>query len=304
MLERHHLAIVRAVVREGTLTRAADSLFLTQSALSHTIKKLERALGTRIWEKQGRRIRLTRAGQYLNQLAETMLTQFERGEEQLANFARGLRGSLRIGMECHPCYQWLLRAVRPYLRTWPDVDVDVRQQFQFNGIAALHAYEIDILITPDPVLSQGLSFVAVFPYEQMLVVHEKHPLAKAKRIMPQALADETLITYPVPPERLDIFQLFLKPAKRGVAYHKTIETTEILLEMITANRGVTALPGWLVRERAAHLPLVCRPFGRHGIHKHIHLGVREKDRDIDYIRGFVEQALGGDSSARVEADRA
>lgn len=291
MLERHHLAIIRAVVREGTLTRAAQALFLTQSALSHTIKKLERSLGTAIWEKRGRRIHLTRAGQYLHQLAETIVPQFERGEEQLANFARGLSGSLRIGMECHPCYQWLLRAVRPYLDAWPEVDVDVHQQFQFKGIAALHTYEIDILITPDPVLSEGLSFVPVFPYEQMLVIHQEHPLANESKITPEALAKETLITYPVPPERLDIFQLFLNPAKRGVAHHKTIETTEILLEMIAANRGITALPGWLVQERASHMPLVCRSLGTGGIHKHIHLGVREKDREIDYIRGFIEQAL-------------
>jgi len=61
-------------------------------------------------------------------------------------------------MECHPCYQWLLKIVSPYLRAWPDVDVDVRQKFQFGGIGALLAYEIDLLVTPDPVHRPGLVF--------------------------------------------------------------------------------------------------------------------------------------------------
>ena len=62
MLDRHHLAIIAAVMETGTLTNAADALHLTQPALSHTIKKLEDILGTPIWEKDGRRVRLTRAG--------------------------------------------------------------------------------------------------------------------------------------------------------------------------------------------------------------------------------------------------
>lgn len=289
MLERHHLEIIRAIVKHGTLTRAAESLFLTQSAVSHSMKKLEDLLGIPLWEKQGRQLVLTRAGSYLLQLSDMILPQFERGEEQLKGFANGKRGHLRIGMECHPCYQWLLKAVRPYLEQWQDVDVDVHQQFQFKGIAALYAYEIDILITPDPIFADHLLFQPVFPFEQVLVTHKDHPLAQKKWIEPEDLEKEILITYPVPIERLDIFELFLNPAQRSVAHHKTIETTEILLEMIAANRGVSALPSWLIYEKAAHLPLVCIPLGKEGIHKHIHVGIREKDADVDYIKGFIEQ---------------
>jgi DNA-binding transcriptional LysR family regulator len=47
----------------------------------------------------------------------------------MKQYAKGERGTLRIGMECHPCYQWLLKVVSPYLSRWPDVDVDVKQRF-------------------------------------------------------------------------------------------------------------------------------------------------------------------------------
>ena len=90
---------------------------------------------------------------------------------------RASAGTLRIGMECHPCYQWLLKVVSPYLARWPDVDVDVKQKFQFGGIGALFGYEIDLLVTPDPLYKPGLRFEPVFDYEQVLVVNREHPLA-------------------------------------------------------------------------------------------------------------------------------
>ena len=129
MLERSHLALIRAVVEHGTLTRAADALYLSQSALSHAARKLEEQVGTPLWVKEGRSLRLTQAGRFLHQLAQNLLPQFEHAENQLRHYAGGGQGLLRIGMECHPCYQWLLRVVKPYLAAWPRVDVDVKQKF-------------------------------------------------------------------------------------------------------------------------------------------------------------------------------
>src|SRR5699024_1015144 len=134
MIERSHLNILRQIERNGSLTAAAQSLHLSQSALSHSIKKLENQAGVRIWLREGRRIRLTAAGQYLLNAANRLLPQLERLDEAVSEFAAGEQGALRIGMECHPCYQWLLKVVRPFLAQWPGVDLDVLQQFQFGGM--------------------------------------------------------------------------------------------------------------------------------------------------------------------------
>src|SRR5699024_6497288 len=111
MIERIHLNILRQIEREGSLTAAAQSLHLTQSALSHAIKKLESQAGTTIWRREGRRIRLTPAGHYLLAEAERLLPQLDRIDSTLMDYAHGRYGSLRIGMECHPCYRWLLKVV-------------------------------------------------------------------------------------------------------------------------------------------------------------------------------------------------
>lgn len=290
MLERIHLSIVQQVEKQGSLTAAASVLNLTQSALSHSMKKLEQQLGTDVWLREGRNLRLTQAGHYLLVVANRVLPQLDQAESLLRQFSKGERGTLRIGMECHPCYQWLLKIVSPYLSAWPDVDVDVKQKFQFGGIGALFGYEIDLLVTPDPLYKPGLHFEPVFDYEQVLVVASDHPFAQQPYLKPAQLAGETLITYPVSPERLDIYTQFLAPAGIAPRRHKTIETTDIMLQMVASGRGVAALPRWLALEYTDKMDVVSVQLGRQGIAKQIHLGVRTQDLDTDYLQSFIQFA--------------
>ena len=303
MLERIHLAIIQEVEKQGSLTAAASELHLTQSALSHAMRKLEERLGTPVWLREGRSLRPTQAGRYLLAVANRVLPQLTLAEERVRQFANGERGTLRIGMECHPCYQWLLKVVAPYLARWPDVEVDVKQKFQFGGIGALFAHEIDLLVTPDPLYKPGLHFEPVFDYEQVLVVNREHPLAGAEYVKPQQLTGEVLITYPVALERLDVYALFLMPAGIAPRRHKTIETTDIMLQMVASGRGVAALPRWLVEEYAPKLDLVPVRLGRQGIAKRIFLGAREADVGVDYVKAFVEQARQAQARAKTTAGR-
>lgn len=290
MLERNHLEILRAVDQHGTLTKASEILCITQSALSHAIKKLEHQLGTPVWRKEGRTLRLTQAGHQLLGLSVRVLPQFENMESLLLQYAEGLRGTLRIGMECHPCYRWLLSIVSPYLNACPHVEVDVKQRFQFKGIGALLAYEVDVLITPDPTQHSELVFMPALPYEQVLVVNNEHPLANRASITPGDLTEEVLITYPVARDRLDIFNQFLTPKQQVPKQHKSMESTDIMMQMVAAGRGVASLPKWLVSEYAETLPVTSVRLGEKGIHKHIHIGARKQDVDIPYIVEFVKLA--------------
>ncbi|WP_336761809.1 LysR family transcriptional regulator [Asaia sp. VD9] len=289
-LDRDHLKIIDEVAREGSLTKAAARLNLTQPALSHAIRKLERALGVEIWRREGRKLVLTPAGTALLTLARRVLPQFTLAEERIRQVALGARGKLRIGMECHPCYQWLLRVVAPYLDLWPDVDVDVRQKFQFGGLGALLGHDIDLLVTPDPLYEEGLRFTPVFDYELVLVVGPDHPLRGQKWVSAEQIASETLITYPVPIERLDIYTQFLHPAGITPQAHRPIETTDIMLLMVAHGRGVAVLPRWLVEEHREQFSLHPVRLGEHGLAKQIFLGHREHDEAIAYLRAFIKLA--------------
>lgn len=290
MLDRQHLSILREIDRMGSLTAAAERLNVTQSALSHTIRKLEERYGVAMWEKDGRNLRLTEAGRYIVALAQRVLPQIERAENVLSDYRHGQRGSLKIGMECHPCHQWLMGVTKPYLVDWPDVDLALTTSFASDGVAALTGYEIDILITPDPIEAPGIRYLPVFDYELVLAVPTGHPLTQQDYAEPSDLLEETLFTYPVPQERLDVFTHFLSPVNCRPRHHRSIETTEMMLQLVAAGRGVSAIPNWLVCQQAATLGVHPIRIGKSGIQKSIHLGLRNGDEAVDFIAGFLETA--------------
>lgn len=290
MIERQHLIIIREIKRRGSLTAAAEALNVSQPALSHMIGKLEKRHAIKIWTKKGRGLRLTPSGEYLLGLAERMLPELDHAEKVLAEISKGRRGLMRIGMECHPCQEWLMRVVTPYLAGWPDVDIQLLSSFRFDGIAALSSYEIDLLVTPDPMNIPGLHFTPIFDYELMLAVHSDHHLARAGTVRAEDLIGETLITVPVSVERLDIFTRFLLPARCRPAQHIHAESIEMMLQLVAAGRCITVLPDWFLREAAEDLPIKTLKIGPEGLYKNINLGIRADEHMVAHMAGFIQLA--------------
>ncbi len=293
MFERIHFKILTAVDQFGSVTAAAEHLNLTQSALSHTIKKLENILGASIWLKRGRTIEFTPLGILLLKESKRLLPQFERIDFLAKQHAKGLQGELRIGMECHPCYRWLLNVVDVFLKHKQDVDLDIKQRFQFGGLDALMQHEIDVLVTPDPIPSKQIMYTPVFDYEQVLVVSEHNTLSKKNYVEAKDLSSHILYTYPVSVERLDIYNQFLLPNKCYAQVRKTTESTELMLQFIVRNKGVSVLPRWLASQYQETMPITLLKIGEDGIHKRIHLGVRNEDYNTPLIQSFFQIALSG-----------
>jgi LysR family transcriptional regulator, regulator for metE and metH len=291
MIETAHLRIMAALQRYGTLTAAASALCLTQSALSHQIRALEKRLGISLWEKQGRRLRLTRAGERLLQAADEILPQLEQTETTLRAYAEGRQGILRIGVECFPCYEWLTGVIADFMTMAPEVEVDIFHQFQFTGISGLQNRQIDLLITPDKGDHPQLSYAPLFEYELVLLVAASHPLAACAWVDPGQLASETLISFPVAPERLDILTRFLWPAGVRPAAHKQIESLEIMLQLTAFSRGVCALPRWLAQRVSRQQALKMLALGKSGIHRSLYAVMRQADVELTYMQQFM--ALGG-----------
>lgn len=290
MLERSHLAILLALDTVGTLAEAADRLHLTQSALSHAIRKLEDQAGVALWQKEGRRLRLTQAGQYLLNVARRLLPQMEEADQVLRGYGEGRLGKLRIGMECHPCYEWLLTVVSPFLQRWPLVDLDVVQQFRFNGLEALLNHQVDIVITSDPLENPAFQNQPVFAYQLMLVSSTDWRADLVGAVAPADLTEATLITFPVLRERLDVFTRFLLPAHCEPKKVHQVEATEIMVQLVAAGRGVCTLPDWLARKFQASYPLAVRSLGAEGVHKSLYLVFRDQDANLSYLQDFLALA--------------
>ncbi len=285
MIDIQPLAILREIDRTGSLTEAAHKLCLTQSAVSHAIRRFEDRYEVKLWEREGRKLRLTPAGTYLLGLSLRVLPQLEHGAAVLDDFAQGRRGALRIGVECHPCQDWLMRVVDQFLAQWPDVELDVTSAFQFGGLSALVGHEIDILVTPDPIEHSGIEYFPVFDYDLLLAVADTHTLACKKQVAPRDLAAEVLITYPVPNERLDIYTQFLVPSNAQPRRHRKVETTDLMMRLVATGRAVSAAPDWLIDEAVGVTGI---RLGE-GITKSIHLGRRSGEQP-SHLDGFLQLA--------------
>jgi LysR family transcriptional regulator for metE and metH len=292
MIERHHLALLRNLAQTGSLAAAAEKLHLTQSALTHSIRKLEQITGVTLWEKQGRKLQLTAAGRYLLATSEDVLPRLEAADQQLKAIARGQLGQLRIGMECHPCYEWLLQQLKVFLPRWPNVELDVIQRFRFNGREALEQHAIDMLITSDPIQAAHLSNIPVFNYSLKLVAAAHHALAKQSWVSPLDLADQTLFTFPVDIQRLDVFTQFLLPAGVKPLTHKTLEALEIMLLLVAEGRGVCTLPDWLAAKLQAAYAITTISLGPQGVQKTLYLVMRQGDKELVYLDDFIRISRG------------
>jgi len=277
-----------ALHEKGTLTQAADALFLTQSALSHQIRHLEKKLNVKLWQRCGRRLRLTPAGDHLLKTAQQVMPLLQQTEQSLKAMGEGQQGLLRIGVECFPCHEWLTSVVANFLTDMPNIDVDIIRQFQFSGLEGLVNHHVDLLITPDITEHDHLLNIALFDYEQVLLVAKDHPLATQQKVFPEQLKDQVLFTFPIEKQRLDIFKLFLWPANIEPKVHKQIESVAIMLQMVAHQRGVSVLPEWLADSYAQQYQMQKLRLGDSGLFKTLYVALKKQDQEVAYINHFIE----------------
>jgi len=288
MIEHSHLKIIQALDKKGTLTEAANHLCLSQSALSHQIRYLEKKMNLSLWQREGRNLRLTQAGMLLLQTANQLLPVLLQTEKTLKAYSEGRQGILRIGVECYPCYEWLTSVVGTFLQTMPEVEIDIVNKFQFSGLEGLLNHHIDLLITPDPVTKKEIEYHPLAEYETVLVVAKTHPLTSIKTIKPKDLASETLLSFPVPQDRLDILSQFLKPAHVQPENLKQIESIDLMLQLVSLQRGICVLPEWLAKNYCKTLPLTIIRIGKTGIHKELLIALRKDQQKTPYIEKFIQ----------------
>ena len=291
VLELRHLATLQAIDEAGSLVEAAERLHVTQSALSHQLKDLEHRLGVALIVRRTRPIRFTTAGGRVLALARQVLPQVRRTETELRRLAAGQSGRLHIAIECHSCFQWLMPALDRFREAWPEVELDLSAAFSFTPQAALVRGDLDMVITSDPVDNDAVRYLPLFRYELVLAVARQSPLAAGRAVAPQTLAEETLITYPVEHERLDVFTAFLDPAGVAPAALRTAELTPMMVQLVAAGRGVAALPNWALTEYLdLDLVRAVRLGEGEGVWRTLYAAVRDGDEQVPFIQEFMDTA--------------
>lgn len=289
-IEIRQLRSLKAIYELGNLTRAAQHLHVTQSALSHQVRSIERHFDISLFSRKQKRLQLTPAGERLFALAQRVVPQIEETELALKRMAAGTTARLNIAIECHSCFDWLLPLLDDYRERWPNVEVDVRLGIALDPWPALAKCEIDTVITSDRPAQDNVVFEALFDYEAMLAISRDHPLSNKQYIEPHDLGIHTLITYAIPRQQLDIFSHFLDPAGVEPAALRNIELTALMLQLVASGRGVAALPNWVLAESINKKTISARPLGRKGMHGTMYACVRKDQRELAYINEFIVMA--------------
>jgi len=290
-LEIRHLKTLVGLKNTGSLVATAELLQLSQSALSHQLKVLEDYLGTPVLVRKTRPMRFTPAGKKLLELADKVLPLVKQTEQQLARIKTGDSGSLRIGVECHSCFDWLMPTLDQYRRDWPDVELDLSTGFDMNPTESLLRANTDLIVTSDIRNSNEVSYIPLFKYQLLLAVSKQHPLAGEACIFAEDMYDDTLITYPVERERLDIFTHFLSPAGVEPSLVRHSQVNPMTLQLIASNRGVSALPCWVLnKEILKKYDIAALPLGEQGCWGTLYAAIRTEDKNQPYFTAFIHLA--------------
>ena len=287
IIELRHLKTLLALEETGSVSLAAKRVFLTQSALSHQIRALENYYGTPLFERKSSPLRFTPAGERLLRLARDLLPQVSAAERDLAQIIEGEAGELRLAVECHTCFDWLMPAMGEFRPLWPQVELDIVSGFQADPVGLLLTHRADLAIVSEAVPQAGIAYQPLFAYEMVAICAKDHPLAEKDVWQAQDFADETLISYPVPDDMLDLLRKVLLPAGINPPRRHS-ELTIAIIQLVASRRGIAALPYWTVMPYLEKGYICARQIGMPPLQSELYAAMRSDDADKTYLDNFCQ----------------
>jgi LysR family transcriptional regulator for metE and metH len=286
MLEIRHLKTLVALAETGNLSKAAKRLHLSQPALSHQVRSLEEHYAVELFERKSDPLKFTAAGQLLVELAYEVTRRVQDGERNLARIAQGHAGQLRIAVECHSCFDWLMPSMDAFREHWPQVELDLVSGFHADPIGLLSEHRADLVIVSHFRKREGVTFHPLFAYEVLALVSRHHPMARKRHVTAADFKSETLVTYPIPDDRLDLVRDVLKPARVNPE-RRTTELTVAILQLVASGRGVAALPGWTVQPFLDRKYVLGKPIGKNGLQSRLYAATTKSAASLAYMQEFL-----------------
>lgn len=287
-MEIRHLKLIKAIVEEGSITKAIDKLHLTQSALSHQLKEAEYQLGTRIFLRVNKKLILTRAGEKLYQTANEILDKLTDTRREIKQMIYGESGEIRISTECYSSYHWLPSVLKQFQLIYPNVELKIVMEATHYPLQKLQANVLDIAIVSDIVKDEHIRYTELFQDEMVMVISENHPWAGKKYVIAEDFATEHLLIHSLPLETVSVHQFLLAPA--GVSPKKItpLPLTEASIEMVKADMGIMSMAKWALQPYLKNNPLKAVKIGKNGLKRKHYIAVMNNRTYPEYFSHFIE----------------
>lgn len=286
-MEIRHLKLIKAIVEEGSITKAIDKLHLTQSALSHQLKEAEYQLGTPIFLRTNKKLVLTKAGEKIYELANEILNKLTETESQIKKMVFGEHGEIRISTECFSSYHWLPSVLKQFHLLYPNVELKIVTEATHIPLQKLLENTIDIAIVSDTIKDHHIKYTELFQDEVVVVISENHPWADKKYVVAEDFVNEHLIIHSLPMETVTIHQYFLAPAKVSPKKITPLPLTEASLEMVKADMGIMSMAKWALQPHIKNNSIKAVKVGKNGLKRKHFIATRANETYPDYFQHFI-----------------
>ena len=261
-IEIKHLKLIKTIAKTENVTKAAQKLFITQSALSRQLIDLEKRLGISIFLRTKKRMILTKEGNNLLQTANTILGELERAELEISKIVKGETGRLRIGVQCMFCFEWLPRIMKAFQERYPKIDLSLgRTQIVQDD---LNTSTSDLVITAIPLESEDIGCHRLFEDEMAVVMSPDHPLRAKPYLRPKDFRHVKMISL-MAKSQDPFYQSVLVKEGIELKAFMWVEQVEAIVELVRAGFGVSFLPKWSVRSLLNSGKLHAKSFTQKGI---------------------------------------
>ncbi|HLL90931.1 MAG TPA: LysR family transcriptional regulator [Tepidisphaeraceae bacterium] len=259
MKDVHQLQVFAAVAENLSFTRAAEALFLTQSAVSHQIAGLEEALGAELFVRQPRGVALTPAGQVLLDRSRRIFAAFEEARIAVRTAARPDQGTLRIGASASACQFIIPEALREFRESFPGYAMSITPGDSPVVSERLAEGAIDLGLMIRPQQRTKLTFHPLFADQLGFVVSPLHPWAKAGRVDRKALGEQRLVLYSHVSATFRLVERYFVRAGVSLKDYTELGSMEAIKELVKIGLGVSVMARWVVAQQVADRTLVWLP---------------------------------------------
>ncbi len=278
------------IVRLKSFSKAAQSCFRTQPAVSAQVRQLEQEMNAPLFERLGTKIALTPAGQIFAEYAEQILELRRRAQDSINELERVPRGELVIAANEATCIYVLPRVFAEFKKRFPNVQMLVDRSYGSRVVEAVVDNQADFGITQLPVTEKRLQIAKIHSDQIRAVCPPNHPLAMKESVRPEDLVSVPLLLPKVGTTRTRL-NAWLAPVEDHVHISMELDSTEMIKRFVMADLGIGFLPGSHCREEVATGRLATPPLGPEPMIRQLAL-IYRKDKALSKAAlGFIEVTL-------------
>ena len=288
------------IVRLKSFSKAAQTCYRTQPAVSAQVRQLEQELGAALFERLGTKISLTTAGKIFAEYAEQILDLRRRAQDSINELERMPRGELVIAANEATCIYVLPGVFAEYIKKFPNVQLSVVRSYGARVVEAVMDNQADFGITQLPVHEKKLQTVKIHSDEIVLLLPAKHPLAQRRHITPRDLVGQPLLMPKSGTTRVRL-DVWMEPVESEIQIAMELDSTEMIKRFVISGLGISFLAASNCREEVAQGKLAAVPLGPEAMDRKVAL-IYRKDKALSkaalgFIQVILEHAGGEDSPA-------